>query len=73
MAECGGENTPLEVLKRIGKGAFGAVYLGRVGEREVAVKVLTSDLKDTNDEAAQLAYKLFVREAAVLKTLGAHR
>jgi len=49
------------------------VFAGRMGEREVAVKVLTSDLKNTQDEAAQLAYKLFVREAAVLKTLGAHR
>ena len=71
MAAGGGEK--LEVLKKVGKGAFGVVFAGRMGEREVAVKVLTADLKDTQDGAAQLAYKMFVREAAVLKTLGTHR
>jgi len=65
----------LEVTARLGKGAFAFVYRGRLGEKEVAIKVLRVDPSDPDgrcDGAARTAYRLFCREAAVAKALGHH-
>jgi serine/threonine protein kinase len=66
----------LEVTSRLGRGAFAVVYRGRMGEKDVAIKVLRSDPNDADglrDEASRTAYRLFCREAAVAKALGHHR
>ena len=73
-ALCIGCTDKLEITSRLGRGAFAVVYKGKMGVREVAVKVLTTpdDLNSQPNEAAKLAYNLFCREAKVLKTLGHH-
>jgi len=56
----------LKVMKQIGEGAFGSVYLGEYNKTEVAIKQLTK--KEVNEEDIEE----FNKEAELMKSLPVH-
>ena len=56
----------LRLEKKVGEGAFGAVYLGQWQDRPVAIKVWNGELKSTEQQQ-------FIREAQILQHLNTPR
>jgi len=56
----------IEVLKKIGEGAFGCVYLGMLNGTEVAIKLLSKS------DASEMDIKEFLEEAELLRNLPMH-
>lgn len=57
----------IELGRRLGRGAFAQVYLGRLRDETVAVKVLDDDAIDDAVRAAQ------IKEVRLMQSLPAHR